>query len=105
MEELEKGLKELREFAAPWREQQCQQARPPELLGTGPPTKEYICNDLWRCPHTWQRIALMDISGRGMPGREDWRGWVGGEYLHRGRGRGEERFPKGRHGKGKICEI
>ena len=27
MEELEKGLKELRGFAAPWREQQCQQAR------------------------------------------------------------------------------
>jgi hypothetical protein len=29
MEELEKGLRELRGFAAPWREQQCQQARPP----------------------------------------------------------------------------
>jgi hypothetical protein len=29
MEELEKGFKELRGFAAPWREQQCQQARPP----------------------------------------------------------------------------
>jgi hypothetical protein len=28
MEELEKGLKELREFPAPWRDQQCQQARP-----------------------------------------------------------------------------
>jgi hypothetical protein len=28
MEELEKGLKELRGFAAPWREQQCQQVRP-----------------------------------------------------------------------------
>jgi hypothetical protein len=28
MEELEKGLKELMGFAAPWREQQCQQARP-----------------------------------------------------------------------------
>jgi hypothetical protein len=28
MEELEKGLKELRGFAAPWREQQGQQARP-----------------------------------------------------------------------------
>jgi hypothetical protein len=45
MEELEKGLKELRGFSAPWREQQCQQARhaphPPELLETGPPTKEY----------------------------------------------------------------
>jgi hypothetical protein len=29
MEELEKGLKELRGFAAPWREQQCQPARTP----------------------------------------------------------------------------
>jgi hypothetical protein len=29
MEELEKKLKELREFAAPWGEQQCQLARPP----------------------------------------------------------------------------
>ena len=27
MKELEKGLKELRTFTAPWREQQCQQAR------------------------------------------------------------------------------
>jgi hypothetical protein len=33
MEELEKGLKEeLRGFAAPWREQQCQQARPSRAL-------------------------------------------------------------------------
>jgi hypothetical protein len=29
MEELEKALKELRGVAAPWREQQCQQSRPP----------------------------------------------------------------------------
>ena len=33
MEKLEKGLKELRGFAAPWREQQCQQARPPGAPG------------------------------------------------------------------------
>jgi hypothetical protein len=32
-EELEKGLKELRWFAAPWREQQCQQARGPGAPG------------------------------------------------------------------------
>jgi hypothetical protein len=32
MKELEKGLKELSEVAAPWREQQCQQPRP-----SGPP--------------------------------------------------------------------
>jgi hypothetical protein len=29
MEKLEKGLKQLRDIAAPWREQQCQQARLP----------------------------------------------------------------------------
>ena len=51
MEEMEKGLKELRVVAAPWREQQCQQARLPppptflELPGTGPPTKKYTCSD------------------------------------------------------------
>jgi hypothetical protein len=33
MEELEKGLKKLRGFAVPWREQQCQQARPPGAPG------------------------------------------------------------------------
>jgi hypothetical protein len=33
MEELEKELKELRGIAAPWREQQCQQARHPRALG------------------------------------------------------------------------
>jgi hypothetical protein len=33
MEELEKGLKELRGFAAPWTEQQCPQARLPSAPG------------------------------------------------------------------------
>jgi hypothetical protein len=28
MEKLEKGLKELRGFTVPWKEQQCQQVRP-----------------------------------------------------------------------------
>jgi hypothetical protein len=41
VEELAKGVKELRFFAAPWGEQKCQLARPLELLGNGPPTKEY----------------------------------------------------------------
>jgi hypothetical protein len=66
MEELEKGPKELREFAAPWREQQCQQARPPELPGTGP-TKEYTWSYPWRWPYMWQKMALLDISGRRGP--------------------------------------
>ena len=41
MEELEKRLKELIGFAAPWGEQQYQLDRPLELPATGPPTKEY----------------------------------------------------------------
>jgi hypothetical protein len=46
MEELEKGLKELKRFATPWEEQQYQTTRPKELPGTKPPTKEYT----WRDP-------------------------------------------------------
>ena len=42
MEELEKRLKELRGFVTPWLEQQSLPARPPELPGTRPPTKEYM---------------------------------------------------------------
>ena len=41
MEELEKRLKELIGFAAPWGEQQYQLDRPLELPATRPPTKEY----------------------------------------------------------------
>ena len=33
MEELEKELKDLKGFAAPWREQQCQMARTPGTPG------------------------------------------------------------------------
>jgi hypothetical protein len=33
VEELEKELKDLMEFAAPWREQQCQKVRPPGAPG------------------------------------------------------------------------
>ena len=48
MEELEKGLKELKGFATPEGEQQYQPTRhTPELPGTKPPTKEYIWSDPW----------------------------------------------------------
>jgi hypothetical protein len=67
VEELEKRLKELRGFAALWGEQQCQQARSPELPGTRPPTKEYTWSDPWRWPHVWQKMTLLDISGRRCP--------------------------------------
>ena len=39
VEELEKGLKELKGFATPYEEQY--QPPSPELPGTKPPTKEY----------------------------------------------------------------
>jgi hypothetical protein len=67
MAEMEKGLKELRGFTAPWREQQCHLARPSELPETGPPTKEYTWSDPWLWPHMWHRMALLDISGRRGP--------------------------------------
>jgi hypothetical protein len=53
VEELEKGLKELRGFEDTWREQQCQQARP------APPTR---CSKGWT---TNQRINMerpMDLA-------------------------------------------
>jgi hypothetical protein len=109
IEEVEKGLKELRAFAAPWTEQQCQLVRTlthTELPGTGPPTKKYT----WRDPWLWQRITLLDISGRRglwasgcsmpqcrvIPGWEGRSGWVG-EHPHRGRGKeyGISRFKRG----------
>jgi hypothetical protein len=43
MEELGEGLKELKGFATPQKEEQYQPTRPPphELPGTKPPTQEY----------------------------------------------------------------
>jgi hypothetical protein len=45
-------------------EQQCQLARPPALLGTGSPTKEYTWKYPWLQLHMWQKMALLDISGK-----------------------------------------
>jgi hypothetical protein len=71
MEELEKGLKELRGFAAPWGRGGGSNSvnRPDtlELPGTGPPTKEYTWRDPWLWPHMWQRMVLLDISGSSGP--------------------------------------
>jgi hypothetical protein len=64
MEELEKGLKELRGVAAQGGSNSVNRPDPLELPGTGPPTKEYTWSLSWRWPHMWQRMALLDISGR-----------------------------------------
>ena len=42
MKELEKVLKKLSGFVAPWWEYECQPSRLLELLWTGPPTKELV---------------------------------------------------------------
>ena len=66
---------------------------------TPPPTKDYTWSSPGRWPHMWQKLALLDISGRrgppawgcsmpqcrGMSGQEDGTGWVG-EHPHRGGG-------------------
>jgi hypothetical protein len=83
-----------------------------ELLGTGPPTKEYT----WRDPRLWQHMwQRMGVGGEAL-GREGVRcpvkgnarlvGWVG-EQPYRGRGRGDRNrgVPKGRPGKGKTLEM
>ena len=69
MEKSEKGMKGLRGFAAPWRKEQYQQARPPppELLDTGPSTKEnmeepvalaaYVAED-GLVEHQWEQRPL-----------------------------------------------
>jgi hypothetical protein len=57
MEELEKRLKELRGFVAPWGMKHCQLSRQPppppapEIPGTGPHTKEYTWRDPWLWPN------------------------------------------------------
>jgi hypothetical protein len=58
MEELEKGLKNMWVFAPMWRASMSTGQTPLELLGTGPPTKEYTWKDQWLWPHIWQRMAL-----------------------------------------------
>jgi hypothetical protein len=62
MEYLEKGLKELRGFAAPWVANSVNRPNPLELPCTGPTTKEYTWRDPWLCLYMWQRMALMDIT-------------------------------------------
>ena len=79
------------------------------------PTKKYTWRDPWRWPHMWQRMALLDISGRRGLGPEGvqypnvWEcqdrkmgvdGWVE-EHTHRGRAEGgrNREVSEGRPGK------
>jgi hypothetical protein len=52
MEELEKGLKEQKEFATHRKNNNINQPDLPDLPGTKPPTKEYT----WRVP--WLQLHM-----------------------------------------------
>jgi hypothetical protein len=120
MEELEKGLKELRGFAAPWREQQCQQARPPwSSWGLDHQPKntygatyggDHIYGRGWSC---WILVGGEALGSEGVRcpsiggcqgGKTEMGGW--GSTL-RGSREGEwaRGFLKGRPGKGKTFEM
>ena len=51
MDELEKGLKELKGFADHRKNNNINQPDLPELPGTKPPTKEHTWMDPWLQPH------------------------------------------------------
>jgi hypothetical protein len=65
MEELGQGLKELKEMAPSWKDQQCQLSPTCELPETKPPTKE----------HTWyiyiyiysRRMPCLTSGGENLP--------------------------------------
>jgi hypothetical protein len=67
MEELEKGLKELKGFATCRKNNNINQPDPPKLPGTKPPIKECTWSDPWLQLHMQQRIILLGISGRRGP--------------------------------------
>jgi hypothetical protein len=121
MEEIMKGLKELRGFSAPWRSK-CQQTNPPpsplELPETGPPTKEYTWRDPWHWPHMWQGWPWTSVGGEalgpegvqchsvgecqgGRMGVGEW----GSTLIEAGRGGWDRGFLKGRPRKGKTFEM
>ena len=64
MQELEKGLKELRGVQPHGGSNSVNQPEPPELPWTGPPTKKYTWRDPWLQLHMLQRMALLGINGR-----------------------------------------
>jgi hypothetical protein len=95
MEELEKGLKELKGFAAPWGEQQCQQTRIPRAPGDWTTNQRvhversmtlaaYVVagDDLIGCQWEERPLGLMlfdaPVKGNARAGRRE---WVGGDTL------------------------
>jgi hypothetical protein len=82
IEEMQKGLKELREVAAPWREQQCQPDRPHRVPGDwttnqrvhmeGPTALASYVEEDGIVGHQWKKQALslrvFNSQCRGMPG-------------------------------------
>ena len=102
--ELEKGLKELKGFAAPQEEQEYQPTRhpPPELSGSKPQPKSihggtrgssHICSRGWPFWASARGETLSPIKawcpsvGEFKGGEAGMSGWVG-EHTHRSRGRG-----------------
>jgi hypothetical protein len=116
MEELEKELKSCGSLQPHGGSNSVNRPDPPEFLGTGPPTKEL--RDPWLLLHMWQRMALLDISGRsspwvwagsmpqysGIPGLEGRNRWVGGGWGVERQGEGMG-IPEGRPGKGITFEM
>jgi hypothetical protein len=64
MEELEKGLKELRVLQPHGEKNNVKLPYPQETVGTRPPTKRYTWRGPWLQPHMWQRMALFGVRGR-----------------------------------------
>ena len=111
MEELEKGLMELRGFAGPWREQQCQQTRSSSKLQPKNTHGEThgagrICGRGWPC---WTSVGEEALGSEGVRcpsvgecqgGKTGVSGW-GSTLIDAGRGGA----PKERPGKGKTFKI
>jgi hypothetical protein len=51
VQELEKGMKELKGFVTHRKNNNIKQSDPPELPGTKPLTKEYTWRNTWLQPH------------------------------------------------------
>jgi hypothetical protein len=54
-------------FQSHGRSNSINQPDPSEIPGTRPPTKDYTWRDPCLWPNMWQRMALLDISGRRGP--------------------------------------